>query len=275
LARLVYKGNGGKERSFELGGSTKVGGHPVCQLQLLDERVSKQHFEINAFENSYWIRDLGSINGTLVNGVRISADRRLDHLDEIRILDIRLLFLDADSALRRSPTGNPYRKAANVVTDALDAPRSQRSPRSDKGDLASLRRFYALVRMLSAESRSDQLARDAAHGLLSLCEADWAALWWGNPGSDFRELARAARDKEPAASKPPAGLFDIAVRSRAPTFQLGQDGLLHLVVPLLHAGQARGVLWVGLDGSVATPAAVELLSSYAAFVAVALDALPG
>jgi hypothetical protein len=273
MARLVYTSVDKQERVFELGEHTTVGRHPSCQLQVLDRQVSKAHFEIWERDRSYWIRDLATLNGTWVNRVRLITERRLEHLDEIQAAYVRFLFLDADAPLRRSPTGNPYRKAAPPPSSEparkVDEPRVE----SERGDLTSLRRFYALVRMLSNETDERQLAVDAAHGLFSLCEADWVVLCTRRPDGEFEELARAGRDKPPEVTTPFPGLFDIAARAKAPTFQLGQDRVLQLVVPLVRGGEANGVFWVGLTPALAIPPTVEMLGTYASFVSLALDAL--
>lgn len=273
MARLVYSAGKPGERIFELGEITLIGRHPGCQVQLLDNLVSKEHALIERRGGEHWIRDLGAMNGTGVNGVRLVSERRLEHLDEVQVVQNRLLFLDPESVLRRSPTGNPYRKAAQVVPDQLDAKQVEPKPRAEQGDLASLRRFYALVRMLSAEASAKQLALDATHGLLSLCDADWAVLCSRADDATFQELARAGRDKPPEISRPAPGIFEVALNARAPTFQLGQDRVLQLVVPLVRADRARGVFWIGLESSVAISPMVELLGTYGAFVATALDAL--
>ena len=121
MASLVYSLEGEPERRVELGARTLVGRHPGCQIQLLDTLISKEHFEIEARNESYWIRDLTTLNGTYVNGVRLRSERRLEHLDEIRAVRVQLLFVDPDAAVRRSPTGNPYRKAAHVSEDRVQA----------------------------------------------------------------------------------------------------------------------------------------------------------
>jgi len=273
MASLVFIGPKKQEHVFELGEHTTVGRHPSCQLQVLDRAISKAHFEIWERDRSYWIRDLGTLNGTWVNQVRLIRERRLEHLDEIQAAYVRFLVLDPEAALKRSPTGNPYRKAAIVQGGELQAKVERKQAPSERGDLTSLRRFYALVRMLSNETDEHQLAIDAAHGLFSLCEADWVVLCSRRADGEFEELARAGRDKPPEVTLPFPGLFDVAARAKAPTFQLGQDRVLQLVVPLVRAGTANGVFWVGLNPAVAIPPTVEMLGSYASFVAMALDAV--
>lgn len=63
-----------------------IGRHPSCDLQLDPESdldVSARHAEIHAVAGGYRVRDAGSTNGTLVNGVAIAGDRPLRHGDVI------------------------------------------------------------------------------------------------------------------------------------------------------------------------------------------------
>lgn len=267
VAKLFCSLPGGADYEVELGARTLIGRHPGCDVQLLDEMVSKEHCEIVLRDGNRFIRDLGTTNGTRVNGVRLAGERRLDHLDEIGAGRMRLLFLDPEAALRRSSPGGPYRHPGRRLDHQAPPPAVR-----DHGDLPSLRRFYALVRMLSAEQNRAQLATDAAHGLLSLCDAEWAVLCERDSAGAFHELSRVGREQPPAATRPFPGLFDVVSSSRAPTFQMGQDRALQLVMPLVHADRVCGVFWVGLPTSIEISPVVELLGTYGAFVGMALGA---
>ena len=61
-----------------------------------DPTVSRLHAVIERFESGWCVSDLGSSNGTYLNGERIWAVRRLRNGDEIRVGRTRLLFRDAD-----------------------------------------------------------------------------------------------------------------------------------------------------------------------------------
>jgi pSer/pThr/pTyr-binding forkhead associated (FHA) protein len=50
-----------------------VGRHPRCDSQLASLRVSRQHCCITSSDGEVRVRDLGSTNGTWING------RRVDH----------------------------------------------------------------------------------------------------------------------------------------------------------------------------------------------------
>lgn len=50
---------------------------PECHLRPNSEWVSRQHCLLRVCESGVHIKDLGSTNGTLVNGARVIGERRL------------------------------------------------------------------------------------------------------------------------------------------------------------------------------------------------------
>lgn len=57
-----------------------------------DAAVSRLHAALEPYGATWCVRDLGSRNGTFVNGERVIAERALHHGDEIRIGATRLVF---------------------------------------------------------------------------------------------------------------------------------------------------------------------------------------
>ena len=74
-ARLTVLEGPDAGRSFELAGAdgerTLVGASPVCGVKLSDREVSRRHAAFEAKAGLLHVRDLGSTNGTFVNGVRV------------------------------------------------------------------------------------------------------------------------------------------------------------------------------------------------------------
>jgi hypothetical protein len=62
----------------DLGSSTvTVGRLPECTISINDSNISRNHAEIKAGPTAYVVKDLGSTNGTMVNGVKIVGEHRL------------------------------------------------------------------------------------------------------------------------------------------------------------------------------------------------------
>lgn len=63
-----------------------LGRLPECELAVADAGVSRRHAEVRRGADNTWVvSDLGSTNGTKVNGLRISDARQLEDGDEITV----------------------------------------------------------------------------------------------------------------------------------------------------------------------------------------------
>ena len=74
----------GTTGEFALGPLTTLGRHPSNTLRLVDREVSKEHATIERVGRDYVLRDLGSSNGTFVNGKRVT-ELKLRDGDEISV----------------------------------------------------------------------------------------------------------------------------------------------------------------------------------------------
>jgi pSer/pThr/pTyr-binding forkhead associated (FHA) protein len=82
-------------RMHDMGEETiTVGRSPESNIFLDDVTVSRKHAEIERGEHGYRIRDVGSLNGTYVNRVRVDAVD-LRNGDEIQIGKYRFKFVFA------------------------------------------------------------------------------------------------------------------------------------------------------------------------------------
>lgn len=68
-----------------------VGRSQTCEIRVMSSMVSRQSASIVAENGSFWVEDLGSANGVLMNGMRISKQRLKDG-DELMIGDVRLRY---------------------------------------------------------------------------------------------------------------------------------------------------------------------------------------
>jgi hypothetical protein len=63
-----------------------IGRGPLNDLQLLeDDFASGRHALLDPRRDGVWVEDLGSTNGTFVNGVRLTSSRRLAPGDVVRV----------------------------------------------------------------------------------------------------------------------------------------------------------------------------------------------
>ncbi len=66
-------------------GLVLIGRGADCQLILDDDYVSTRHARVVAAEGGIYVEDLGSTNGTYVNGSRITAPTTISTSDTVRI----------------------------------------------------------------------------------------------------------------------------------------------------------------------------------------------
>lgn len=62
-----------------------IGRHPECDVVLNDQEVSRQHAEVRLEDDAFVVVDLGSLNGTKVNGAGVKGARTLHDGDTIVI----------------------------------------------------------------------------------------------------------------------------------------------------------------------------------------------
>ncbi len=91
MARLVLTTPEGQE-TVTLAPRNTLGRHPSNSIQLLDKIVSKEHCVIVQQGNEYVLQDLGSLNGTFINGERVAGERALRDGDELALGSTRAIF---------------------------------------------------------------------------------------------------------------------------------------------------------------------------------------
>jgi pSer/pThr/pTyr-binding forkhead associated (FHA) protein len=75
---------------------TTIGRDASCSVSIDDDLVSRTHALFRRYDSHVEVFDLGSRNGTRVNGVAIHEPTRLRHGDRIRIGPRELVFYDTD-----------------------------------------------------------------------------------------------------------------------------------------------------------------------------------
>lgn len=71
----------------------RIGRDPSNQIVLNDDRyVSRYHAWVTYEENAFWLEDLGSTNGTMLNGEIVEKREQLASGDKIRIGETEMSF---------------------------------------------------------------------------------------------------------------------------------------------------------------------------------------
>lgn len=80
----------GKQLTVDVVSSIVIGRSQICDVSIEDEKMSRQHCMIHDREGAFYIEDLHTTNGTMVNGKRIAALTRLGVGDKIKVGDITM-----------------------------------------------------------------------------------------------------------------------------------------------------------------------------------------
>jgi len=93
---VVQRGPGAGSRYLLDTELSTVGRHPESDIFLDDITVSRRHVEFRREEKTFRVHDVGSLNGTYLNGDRVD-DAELQNGDEVRIGKFRLVFFASDA----------------------------------------------------------------------------------------------------------------------------------------------------------------------------------
>lgn len=69
-----------------------IGRHPTCDIVLRDTTISRRHARVYCDGPDFYVEDMGSQHGTIVNDSPLFTSQRLQDQDEIRILEASLIF---------------------------------------------------------------------------------------------------------------------------------------------------------------------------------------
>ena len=80
---------------FSLDGDVSVlGRDESCDVQIVDEMVSRRHLEIRQADEKHVLKDLESANGVKINGHQVSKEITLHDRDAITIGETKLLYTE-------------------------------------------------------------------------------------------------------------------------------------------------------------------------------------
>ncbi len=129
-ARLIISGGPTAGQSVALRGAVvTIGRDSACDVVIPDASISRQHSQILRQESGWYVQDLGSRNGTALNGERLSAPHRLEDGDSLMLGAIPLRYLAA-SAQGADETPAEARKATMDASEEAPTEETTRGPRT-------------------------------------------------------------------------------------------------------------------------------------------------
>jgi len=130
MAFLLFKDSQGRDGTVELSPTTAVfvGRGLDCAIRTDDGMVSRRHAQFTMENGRFVVEDLGSANGTHVNGVRIQK-QAVNHTDVIQCGSLIVRFVDQPAGGRdRGSTAPPPKQGGTMVLDRDIAPALKMPP---------------------------------------------------------------------------------------------------------------------------------------------------
>jgi signal transduction histidine kinase/pSer/pThr/pTyr-binding forkhead associated (FHA) protein len=163
LTLLVLQGPD-KGRRFELPDAPALVGRESKSLPLTDNTVSRRHAELIPSDGSWVLRDLGSSNGSYVNGARVTNKHTLKLGDQIRVGRTLMVF-GAQPGVSRTSGGNVTLAGAEAGMDSAivaAVPSNEDSmvlavPEPAAAAISNLRLLYQLSALLGGSFDQDQV----------------------------------------------------------------------------------------------------------------------
>jgi Nif-specific regulatory protein len=121
-AFLVARRDDGFGDVFPLhaGAALSMGRAPTNRVVLRDDLASREHAEVFSAEGEWRLRDLGSLNGTHLNGEQLRTDKPLRPLDEVRVGRARFVFVEAMDQLPDVPKPSAAPTALAAKNDGIE-----------------------------------------------------------------------------------------------------------------------------------------------------------
>lgn len=93
VGRVVVLEEGDERREYLISEAERyIGRDEANDIVIDDEQVSARHIKISFAEDTFWLEDLNTTNGTYINGQRIDKQTRLNNEDLVKIGQVLLQF---------------------------------------------------------------------------------------------------------------------------------------------------------------------------------------
>jgi sigma-B regulation protein RsbU (phosphoserine phosphatase) len=177
------------------GPAVSIGRASDCSIPIKDRYLSRKHAEIIADGNSWILKDLGSANGTYLNGSRVERDEQLKTGDRIRLGDTEIVFETSDRSTDRFIAVAESAVSATIaipVHDIADKPEAQ--------DVARLQTLTLLARELIEDRPMEELFGFIVDRVMEHLHPSRAAIaLLGHDGRSFTKVEVRRQDETDAS----------------------------------------------------------------------------
>src|SRR4051794_30076495 len=199
-----------KGRRYELPDAPALIGRESRQLPLSDNTVSRRHAELMPGQDGNWIlKDLGSSNGTYINGARVINTYALKLGDQIRVGKSLLVF-GAQPGVSRAASGNVSLAGDDKMDSAImhAIPSSEDSmvlavPEPAAAAMANLKILYQLGAALGSSFDVAQVAEVVMDLVFEHVKADRGIILLVDPKKEGELIPQVVRtrDERPTIDK--------------------------------------------------------------------------
>jgi hypothetical protein len=137
-----------------------IGRHKSCGLAVRCEDISRRHAEVSREGDAYVVRDLGSTNGTFVNGEEIGESHRLAPGDRIELGSCMVNFCEIDGSVNGS-----HDDPDSLLTLVASRPTGREA---FHGDLTAIPTF-AVLQVLELGNKTGILSLETPDGSGIIC----------------------------------------------------------------------------------------------------------
>ncbi|MCU1349712.1 MAG: Serine phosphatase RsbU, regulator of sigma subunit [Acidobacteria bacterium] len=178
------------------GDTVSIGRASDCAIPIKDRYLSRKHAEIIAVGGSWLLKDLGSANGTYLNGARVEHDLPLKTGDRIRLGDTEIVFESSDNNTDRLVAISDTPASATIAIPIHDIDKHP----ADTGDVSRLVTLNLLAGELIEDRPMDELFGFIVDRIMKHLRPSRVALGLlTNDGKSFAEVEVRRQDASDAS----------------------------------------------------------------------------
>ncbi|MDF1700491.1 MAG: sigma 54-interacting transcriptional regulator [Planctomycetota bacterium] len=207
--RLFVKSPGQEERVYDMvDGSVTIGRDPAAEIPVDDRTLSRRHCRVYAGADGWRVTDLGSRNGTFLNGSPI-LDDRLEAGDAVELGETKITayFPDGDGSESLDEAG-----LETLLARAMRQPKARATAVAGRHrEIRALRHLMELNEKINALRDEDQLLEGILDAAIELTDAGRGFLLLKQEDHFVVRRARLPDHRELAD---PDGSFSVSVAAR-------------------------------------------------------------